>query len=82
MKHSTHTGAFLHILLGSNLVTVSQLGQRGVQAGQNSLANLILDLLNEPLHKFKDLLSWFSKYMDLDETSGQVQGPTVDFTLN
>ena len=73
-------GAFLHILLGSNLVTASQLGQRGVQAGQNSLANLILDL-NEPLHKFKDLLSWFSKYMDLDETSVQVQGPTVDFTL-
>ena len=56
MKHSTHTGAFLHILLGSNLVTASQLDQRGVQAGQNSLANLILDL-NEPLHKFKDLLS-------------------------
>ena len=75
----TH-GAFLHILLGSNLVTASQLGQRRVQAGQNSLANLILDL-NEPLHKFKDLLSWFSKYMDLDETSVQVQGPTVDFTL-
>ena len=80
MKHSTHTGAFLHILLGYNLVTVSQLCQRGVQAGQNSLANLILDL-NEPLHKFKDLLSWFSKYIDLDETSVQVQGPTVDFTL-
>ena len=81
MKHSTHTGAFLHILLGSNLVTASQLGQRGIQAGQNSLTNLILEL-NEPLHKFKDLLSWFSKYMDLDETSVQVQGPTVDFTLN
>jgi len=80
MKHSTHTGAFLHILLGSNLVAASQLGQRGVHAGQNSLANLILDL-NEPLHKFKDLLSWFSKYMDLDETSVQVQGHTVDFTL-
>ena len=80
MKHSTHTGAFLHILLGSNLVTASQLGQRGIQDGQNSLTNLILDL-NEPLHKFKDLLSWFSKYMDLDETSVQVQGPTVDFSL-
>ena len=55
-------------------------GHSGVQAGQNSLANLVLDL-NEPLHKFKDLLSWFSKYMDLDETSVQVQGLTVDFTL-
>ena len=54
-------------------------GHGGVQAGQNSLANLVLDL-NEPLHKFKDLLSWFSKYMDQNETSGQVQGPTVDFT--
>ena len=48
-------------------------GHGGVQAGQNSLANLVLDL-NEPLHKFKDVLSWFSKYMDLNETSGQVQG--------
>ena len=55
-------------------------GHGGVQAGQNSLANLVLDL-NEPLHKFKDLLSWLSKYMDLNETSGQVQGPIVDFTL-
>lgn len=55
-------------------------GHGGVQAGQNSLANLVLDL-NEPLHKFKDLLSWLSKYMDLNETSGQVQGPTMDFTF-
>ena len=33
------------------------------------------------LNKFKDLFTWFPKYMDLDETSGQVQGPAVDFTL-
>ena len=32
------------------------------------------------LNKFKDLFTWFPKYMDLDETSGQVQGPAVDFT--
>ena len=34
------------------------------------------------LNKFKDLLTWFPKYMDLDETLGQVQGPRVDFTLS
>ena len=33
------------------------------------------------LNKFKDLFTWFPKYMDLNETSGQVQGPRVDFTL-
>ena len=33
------------------------------------------------LNKFKDLFTWFPKYMDLDETLGQVQGPRVDFTL-
>jgi len=33
------------------------------------------------LNKFKDLFNWFPKYMDLDETFGQVQGPRVDFTL-
>ena len=32
------------------------------------------------LNKFKDLFTWFPKYMDLDETLGQVQGPRVDFT--